>query len=138
MTFSAQRLDAILDEVKAGKYAGHLSKPEVVSEGEDGIILSLPINDNTANILFRRRPNGIWEIEADAPKAALDYFASAGVIDAAVSLLREVNAAAQQEFRSDDIYQIRQLVNQAFEDANRSPAAMSKDTLLARYRALRK
>ncbi|MFJ1299138.1 hypothetical protein ACILG0_04175 [Pseudomonadota bacterium AL_CKDN230030165-1A_HGKHYDSX7] len=140
MPFSAQQLNKILADIRAGKFKGYgPSKPEVVSDGKDGTLVSIPISNNEKNVLYRQLPDGIWEIEGDSPPAQdpLDHFAVQGVREAGIEVRRRAAAAAQSKFPSDELYRIRHLIYAAWEDAIAGQQVVTAELLLKLYERLR-
>jgi hypothetical protein len=69
--------------------------------------------------------------------APLSHFAALGSIDAAVSLLEQAQSAVADEFPVDSPEQVLILLKRAFELANASDGALTRDVLMAHYRVLR-
>lgn len=141
MPYSAQQLDKILVDIEAGKYdSAGLSRPRKLSDDAQGKVVSLPISDNTEEVIFRRRPDGIWETHPkDEPPAAddLSHFGAKGGREAAIKLIRDAAAAVQREFPSDAVTTIEHGIALAFGEANHSPEQMTLESLVRRYRAWR-
>lgn len=134
MPFSKNKLDEILQKTRAGEFDGKAdAAPRIVSNGSDGVILSIPVNEGRDLVVVQRQSNGAWNRITRASVDPLSHFAAPGTIDSAVAVINNAIAAVQLQYPDDPLGRIEALIHQAWSNLYKTPQVITAQALQAEY-----